>query len=249
MNVVKNQCYGMFPQILGLYEYEKKEEFKKEVLKIIEYYKGSKEEYVENENGLTHYFNFADSNIFDNEVANLKPFYDFLMKSVNSYAEESLYSINECQGFVITDCWINIGKQNSYQQPHNHANSFFSGTYYVSFNPKYHSRLTFRNPHNFANSQQQPYFVLQKIDKYNSANNDFYVCDLYNEGDLLIWQSGLHHAYSPCLGSGDDEGETADDNGYHGRISISMNFVPKYLRQGPYSLTIQEKSLNWLDGK
>ena len=47
MDIVKNQCYGMFPQILGLYEYDKKESFKKEVLKIIEHYKGSKEEYIQ----------------------------------------------------------------------------------------------------------------------------------------------------------------------------------------------------------
>jgi len=238
MDIVKNQCYGMFPQILGLYEYEKKEEFKKEVLKIIEHYKGSKEEYVEHENGLTHYFNFANSKIFETEVVDLKPFYNFLMDSVNDYSEECLYRVEDCKGYVIRDCWINVGSQNSYQQPHNHANSFFSGTYYVSFNSKYHSRLTFRNPHNFANSQSQPYLVLQKRDKYNSPNNDFYVCDIYDEGDLLIWQSGLHHAYSPCLGSGDDEGETENDKGYHGRISISMNFVPKYLSQGPYSLVV-----------
>jgi len=209
MDIVKNQCYGMFPQILGLYEYEKKEEFKKEVLKIIEHYKGSKEEYVEHENGLTHYFNFANSKIFETEVVDLKPFYNFLMDSVNDYSEECLYRVEDCKGYVITDCWINVGSQNSYQQPHNHANSLL-----------------------------QPYLVLQKRDKYNSPNNDFYVCDIYDEGDLLIWQSGLHHAYSPCLGSGDDEGETENDKGYHGRISISMNFVPKYLSQGPYSLVV-----------
>lgn len=239
MNIEKNTCYSMFPQIIGLYEFEEKQKFKIDILKLIDHYKNSD---VENKDGhgLTHYFNFADKNLLKNDFIDLDYFKSFLNNSINAYANELLYSVNDCKGFVITDCWVNVGKSGSFQSAHNHTNSFFSGTYYVSFNPKYHSRITFRNPNNYSNFMNQPYLALPKRDVYNHPCNDEYVCDIYEEGDLILWQSGLHHAYSYCLGNGDDEGEDETCCGYHGRISISMNFMPKYLHYGLYSTEIQD---------
>lgn len=57
----------------------------------------------------------------------------------------------------------------------------------------------------------------------NNTNADIYTCDFVEEGDLLIWQSGLSHSYGISK---------ADE-----RISISMNFFPRYLRQGEYSVS------------
>lgn len=238
MSLEKNVCYSMFPQIIGLYEFNQKEKLKKDILEVIEHYKNSEFENFDSHN-LFHYFNKQGQNLFKNDLIDLSYFKNFLLESVNTYADENLYDVKECKGFVITDCWINVGGEGSFQSAHNHANSFFSGTYYLSYNPKYHSRLSFRNPNNASNFLSSPYLSLPRRDVYNHPCNDFYECDIYDEGDLVLWQSGLHHAYSYCLGNGNDEGETEFDPGYHGRISISMNFMPKYLNHGPYSVTIE----------
>lgn len=238
MNIEKNTCYSMFPQIIGLYEFEKKKSLKNDILKVIDYYKGTEVESKDG-HGLTHYFNFARQNLLKNDFINLDYFEKFLNQSVNNYASEILHSVEDCGGFIITDCWINVGGSGSFQSAHNHVNSFFSGTYYLSYNPKYHSRLTFRNPNTYTSFTNHQYLALPKRDVYNHPCNDEYVCDLYDEGDLVLWQSGLHHAYPYCLGNGNEEGESENDPGYHGRISISMNFMPKYLHYGLYCTTIQ----------
>lgn len=223
--IEKNCCFSMFPQIIGVYTNKDHYLLKSNIKKIIEHYKNTEYEDINDFCGetLTHIFNRHDKNLFHNDLIDLEIFKKYLLNSVESYSNELGFVHS---GFIITDCWINICNKNGYQAPHNHANSFISGTYYVNFDSELHSRLCFRNP-NFSGLYSIPSINLDRSVSHNHPNSDEYECNLYEEGDLVLWQSGLSHAYRPCYG----------DN----RISISMNFLPKYIKSGSYSIEIKDK--------
>lgn len=220
---MKNNHYSLFPQLLGVYGYDDNEELKKEINNIIGIYRDTKYEKREEHQGIVHYFNDHDQNLFgvmfeDNEV--IQKFKSFLIRKVNLYADEMGY---QHPGFFISDAWINICNTGNFQHPHNHVNSFFSGTYYLNYDKEVHPNLRFTNP-NLNGSSGHAFMNLDKKNPHqNHINADIYSCDFVEEGDLLIWQSGLSHSYGPSQ---------ADE-----RISISMNFFPRYLRQGEYSVS------------
>lgn len=223
--IEKNCCFSMFPQIIGIYTNEEHLNLKLNINNIISHYQNTEYEDINDFCGpsLKHFFNKHDKNLFNNEIYDLTVFKNFLLDSVKSYSNELGYVHS---GFVVTDCWINICNKNGYQAPHNHANSFISGTYYINFDPEIHSRLCFRNP--FSTGMYSiPSINLDRSVFHNHPNSEEYECNIYEEGDLVLWQSGLSHAYRPCFG----------DN----RISISMNFLPKYIKSGSYSVEIKDK--------
>lgn len=220
---MRDNHYVLFPQLLGVYEYNKNDELKDEIKNIIGIYSDTKYERKEHCPGIIHYFNDHDQNLFgrmfdDNEA--IQNFKSFLIRKVNLYADEMGY---DHPGFIISDAWINICNNGSYQQSHNHVNSFFSGTYYLNYNKETHPNIRFTNP-NMCGGSAHPYMNLdKKTSLKNHINSDVYKCDFVKEGDLLIWQSALNHSYGV---------NNADD-----RISISMNFFPRYLKQGEYSVS------------
>jgi len=209
----------LFPQLLGVYKFDKKEELKKEIKSQIGIYKGTEYEQKHDAQGIVHYFNSSDQSFFDDQPETIDIIEDlraFIIRKTNAFADELGYNH---PGFFISDAWINVANKNTFQAPHNHVNSFISGTYYVEYNPEKHSALEFKNPSSYHN---YPFMDLEKIDRENHVCGDTYKCHWLEEGMLVLWQSGLYHKYPRNIG----------DN----RISISFNLFPRTLKKGDYGV-------------
>lgn len=211
----------LFPQLLGVYKFDKHEELKKEIRNQVSIYKGTEYEQTNDSQGIIHYFNEFDQNFFDDQPTKsgvIEDFRAFVIRRTNQYADECGL---KHPGFFISDAWINVSGKNSFQFPHNHGNSFLSATYYVSYDPEKHPPIEFRNPNCYKTSQ---FLAMERIERKNHVFGEGYECDWLEEGMLLIWQSGLHHAYPR--------------NPHDDRISISMNMFPRTLKCGAYGVNM-----------
>jgi uncharacterized protein (TIGR02466 family) len=215
----ENTHLVLFPQLLGVYKFDKHEELKKEIKTQIGIHKGSEFERKDDDQGIVHYFNNHDQNFFDDQKENIdiiEDFRSFVIRRTNQYADEMGHNH---PGFFVSDAWVNIANKGSYQHAHNHINSFISGTYYVSYDKEKHPPLRFKSPHSYI---AQPFIGLDRIERKNHVFGYEYECDWLEEGMLLLWQSGMHHTY----------GRNFNDD----RISISMNMFPRVLKCGEYGV-------------
>ena len=208
----------IFPQAIGKYsfDYESIIKIKDICFKIVKENSFSKNK---DSNNLYHYCNTNQENLLDLEQ--FKWFEEKISKLAIDYIENTLgYELKD--GVVITDCWMNICRNNGDKFLHNHGNSFISGTYYVNYNPDVHGKLKFQNQNMMSGVNSSPYMELtiKKNTKYNSGG----AIMNYNEGDVLFWQSHLIHGYS---------GNNSDD-----RISISFNIMPRYFYNNSYSFKV-----------
>ena len=83
---MKNNHYALFPQLLGVYGYNENEKLKKEINNIIGIYRDTKYEKREEHQGIVHYFNDHDQNLFgtmfdDNDV--IQDFKAFLLSLIH----------------------------------------------------------------------------------------------------------------------------------------------------------------------
>jgi hypothetical protein len=221
----KDNHFSLFPQLIGAYQFEKHEELKDRISDLFEKYSGTDKE-QHSETGTRHLFNDYRQNLFEECVNGtsdvLIDFRDFCITKSLLYAD--MLGLDH-PGFQITDAWVNHSDKGAFLQPHNHANSFFSATYYLNFDPEKHSKVTFRNPY-YPSVFGGPYLNIEhRSGIRNHMNSHTYECDICKEGYLLIWQSGMIHAYEPNQGDG--------------RETISMNFFPRYLKTGPYSVVFE----------
>ena len=99
------------------------------------------------------------------------------------------------------DCWFNIYRSNDGQEPHNHNNSFISGSYYVRI-PDGSSGIRFHSPI-YDNMFVPP--ITQK-NQLNSTLAEVAV----EEGNLVLFPSWLKHSVQPAKFKNE-------------RISISFN--------------------------
>lgn len=156
---------------------------------------------------------------FVNEFHPLKSYIESICKDFN----DSTFAYN-CDKWVLTNSWINLN--DSVRNLHNHANSFYSGTWYVNFNTINHSRISFFNS---EPDKSSPFIDIEKKHqtKYNTPISEF---TNYQEGDIVIWRSELQHGVMPKFDQTDDQ---------KNRITLSFNLVPKEIFWGAYGFKIQ----------
>lgn len=145
----------------------------------------------------------------------------WLIKCCNYYITEVIgYELVD--GTIITDSWLNVCNEGGFQVPHYHTNSYISGTYYVNIDED-HAPLTFRHIDNSTHSPNQSLSL-----GVGNRNPTLYNSDavfLPQKGQLFLWQSHLTHGYF--------------NNNKDGRISISMNFLPKVVSNYRYAFEIK----------
>ena len=99
------------------------------------------------------------------------------------------------------DCWFNVYRSNDGQEPHNHNNSFISGSYYVRI-PEGSSGIRFHSP------VYDNMFVPPQRER-NQLNSTL-VEVAVEEGNLVLFPSWLKHSVQPSRFKNE-------------RISISFN--------------------------
>ncbi len=175
-------------------------------------------------NDLEHICNFSNQNIFS-----IFPILKELEADLKHLALQYIDLIGfSCEKVVITDAWLNRAHINATQRPHNHNNSFLSGTYYINFDPKKHSQITFYNQRLHIGASNNPTISLpirhEKPTPYNSKELLLYC----KEGQVLIWKSHLIHGYKK-------------PNKLKNRLTLSFNIMPKTCTDGnAYSFSVAE---------
>ena len=136
---------------------------------------------------------------FDDKNPNLEK----LRKIISDLFNKEISVIGE--DIETKSMWVNINEKGSYNQLHDHRESFYSGIYYIKV-PKNSGNLYFFNPEIwFTDAYEKPKLFLnekheeEKI-KYNSM-----------EGDLYFFVGNLPHGVEENLNNKD-------------RISVSFNF-------------------------
>lgn len=202
--------FEIFPTAIGRYSYSDHATVKQTVLDIM-----ATTQEVRRGKDANHYFEHTGSFLDQPALAKFK---EFLEDSANDYTKNLLKLESE---MFVTLAWINQTNSTCVMSKHNHGNSFFSGTYYLNFDLELHEPLTFTKELEFA--AQTPYMGIMPY-KYNNFNAPGYRISNLKEGEFIVWPSHLLHGHGPNKG----------DN----RISISMNFLPKYISNGIYKFKI-----------
>ena len=117
-----------------------------------------------------------------------------------------------CGEVFQSNAWINHGSKGAALGMHMHRNSYFSGTYYVNYNPSIHSPIVFQNSR-LISHLPAPGMSLPKDPQVNTPYNTKLLSLPYKEGDVLIWLSHVVHGYS-SPSKGND------------RITLSFNAMP-----------------------
>ena len=177
--------------------------------------------------GIRNTFNSVEESLFSVhgidpiEELEIALFESWCTEKLDEFLTDTLQFVNPSGG-IVTDCWVNEAlRDNAHQLWHMHSNSILSATYYLNYDPSRHDPLVFINP--IWHAATAPSLDLDTIE-LNSYNAKRYAPE-YNEGDLLMWCSYLNHGF---------EGKRSNK----GRISISMNYMPKTVQSTAYSFDI-----------
>tara|TARA_Y100001968_G_scaffold317023_1_gene345547 strand:+ start:462 stop:788 length:327 start_codon:yes stop_codon:yes gene_type:complete len=107
-------------------------------------------------------------------------------------------------------------------------NSFLSGTYYINYNPKQHSKLTFRNDRILRGYVRTPSLSIPRRNDINTPYNTEEIKINNFEGQVVLWKSNLIHGFST---------PNPTDN----RFTLSFNVLPKICSDGNiYSFEVKE---------
>ena len=123
------KIFPIMSEPLGLFEIPKDEHIENKLL-IQETIKKATSEFRlkdTNNPSILHICNNRRQNIFKDfpETQNIST-------SIIQFSKDYINQIGYlCDDFIITDAWLNVGGLNASQRPHNHTNSFISGTYLV----------------------------------------------------------------------------------------------------------------------
>ena len=171
-----------------------------------------------------HICNISGQNIFES-FSQLKD----LKSDIKTYLIKYINQIGFDPGeFIINSAWLNDAGKGSNLHFHHHGNSYISANYFVEFDPKTHSQLSFLNDRELRGKYPEfPYFEIKR-----SINPTIYNTSPLRincvEGQILFWRSHNIHGYS--------ESNKAD-----GRITLSLNSIPKVLDNGKYKMVLSEK--------
>ena len=171
-----------------------------------------------------HICNSSFQNVF-NSFSQLKELESDIQKFLIKYINVIGFEADE---FIINSAWLNCADKGSNLHFHHHGNSYISANYFVDFNPKTHSQLSFLNDRELSGKYPGfPYFEIKKSIK-NTIYNTSPLRINCVEGQILFWRSHNIHGYS--------ESNKAD-----GRITLSLNSIPKVLDNGKYKMVLSEK--------
>ena len=132
-----------------------------------------------------------------------------------------------CEEIVINSAWLNNSQKDSTLNYHFHSNSYVSANYFVNFDPKVHSSLTFENDRvTKQRIPNGPIIDIQKSEKKTIYTARNIALDI-KEGQIIVWRSHQAHGYYiPNKGSD--------------RMTLSLNSMPKTLDNGSYRFDISE---------
>ena len=205
------------PEALGSFELSEENHKKFKALAMSIYKEAPKEQRRRGDpnNPLDHLCNRASQNIFKQ--------YPELEELKSSLEQISLEYINMtgfiCNEVVITDAWLNLGSKNAVLGSHNHLNSYLSGTYYINYNSKLHSNLTFFNDRLIKGLVRNPSFSIPRRNDINTIYNTEEIKISNNEGQVIIWKSHLIHGFT-------------EPNPTDNRFTLSFNIMPKICSDG-----------------
>jgi uncharacterized protein (TIGR02466 family) len=205
----------IFSTPVGYYKFPEglQEEFKNAIRTAVKKPRAGENNYKKN---LYHFYQHAGEHLLEDnpEVEVFKEF-DFFLKSAYKDYVMGVCGWNTNPVPFVTDCWVNITKKGGSQVIHSHANSFVSGTYYVSM-PEGAAPLVLTHTNLSAN---RPYIGFdQSDDTVFNATAHIVNC---LEGHLVLWPSNIAH-YTDTT--------TCDEP----RVSVSMNFTPSVFTAGAY---------------
>ncbi len=168
---------------------------------------------------LNHYYQRQGEHfLHDLDEPIVHHFHDWLKGCYISFTEDIMgYNIPDNKPLVI-DCWVNKTVKGGRQYPHDHINSFVSGTYYLHMEES-SGKILFTNPNALKNT---PYIGFDNS-KETDYNKELFEGDC-KEQYLILWQSHLSHQTT----------HTTDGT----RMSISMNFMSEEFVSGPYRFKV-----------
>ena len=162
--------------------------------------------YEENKNIKSDWYCDTWNSLLNHNLIEDKHFNNLLYEISNNvkiFSKE--YQLEENKKLACSAAWVNISKQNNFQEFHNHANSHFSVVFYIK-TKKNCGNIIFKNTEAFFDMFTLP---IQK-DSYNILN-----CKTYSvepkDNMLLIFRSNLQHMVEKNISNSD-------------RISLSANF-------------------------
>ena len=188
---LKYKAHLLFPTCIHILEYKNFESIKDELVQHVyeEKNRDPKGREVSNRGGWQ-----SQDFVKDDKILSLigKIFYE--LPTVN---KNLIFSLG---------CWFNINKKGSYNTKNVHANSDFSGVFWLKA-PMNSGDIVFDSPHNFSS-------FMERISYTEKFKNDTGCTDRYFfnpiEGKMLIFPSSLEHEVQP--------NESDED-----RISVSFN--------------------------
>ena len=218
------QILPIMPEPLGIFSipFEKHLEFKKIAKFILETANDDLRRKNQTSNDLLeHICDGKNQDIFSN-FKQLNPLRLLLEEYTLKYLNEIGFV---CEEVITTDAWLNCGSKNANQNPHLHANSYISGTYYINFDPKMHGLLNLFNDRLINGTERKPFLILptnnNKPTPYNVQNIQINC----KEGDVLLWRSHILHGFN--------------NNRANNRLTLSFNTMPKTCSDGNmYSFSI-----------
>ena len=162
--------------------------------------------YEENKNIKSDWYCDTWNSLLNHNLIEDKHFNNLLYEISNNvkiFSKE--YQLEENKKLACSAAWVNISKQNNFQEFHNHANSHFSVVFYIK-TKKNCGNIIFKNTEAFFDMFTLPV----KKDSYNILN-----CKTYSvepkDNMLLIFRSNLQHMVEKNISNSD-------------RISLSANF-------------------------
>ena len=223
---MNGKTYNIFPMVVKKVSYPKQLELKEYINKELPE-RNDIPTKINKSKTISLFQNDEDKTFFvDDQTPIVQDVHEFCKKEFLKFArEDSAFDMEE---MYIVGSWINIYGENSGQNVHSHTNSFFSGNYYLNYDPSAgHKPLVLWNPY-LMMSSSRPFMSQDRIqENVASAHFDFLEIKV-NEGDLFLFPSQLSHSV-----------EQVPEN--VGRTTISMNAMPSKLKTRSYSFEIVKK--------
>ena len=209
MPEMKFEVITVCPQYIGCY-INKKHHVHKPLL--LDYMEKAEPDFVRN--GLEHY---EGNGSLLHEVEAFQSIRTWVEKCALHFAETILQA-NVGGRMHCVGSWLNVASADGFQDPHQHANSLISGTFYVRRSQNHSGLAFFRN--DLVTPPNKPNLMPQIKRPCPSNTPDMTTPP---EGGLMLWESHLQHGY-PASGT-------------DGRTSLSMNFLPDLI-DGVYKMRL-----------
>lgn len=117
--------------------------------------------------------------------------YNKILSTVNNLAIE-VFNLQLSLEMIITQSWLVVGSEGEMSHDHTHANSIFSGVYYIQTNDD--DSIVFLN--SFMNSNKPNHMYLDIFDKSKPMKNALFrqwERVKVTSGELIIFPSNLSH--------------------------------------------------------